>query len=175
MNSTTCRPAMGVMLALASAVLAFLPGCLGYRVGSTLPSHLRSVAVLGFQNNTGEPQLESEIARATLQEFQREGQLQIADAGEADILLNGRLVRYALEPMRYDRDRPRTASEYRVVIRAEFDAVERATGRVIVKSVAQGDATLPAGGDLVTARRNAMPEAARRLAHEIVNGVVSAW
>jgi hypothetical protein len=150
-------------------------GCIGYRVGTTLPPHLRSIAMETFKNRTGEPLLETEVTRATLQELQREGQLSVADAGQGDILLYGTIVGYRLEPMRYERDRPQSVREYRVVIRAAIQAVERANGKTVVDTVVEGDATLPAGGDLVTARRTAMPEAARQLAHEIVSAVVSAW
>ncbi len=167
----------GTLLSLlALAVLpSLLAGCLGYRVGTTLPPHLKTVAVEHYLNKTGEPQLEAEVTRAVLQEFQREGQLRIVDAPQADIILSGDLVRYTLEPMRYDRDRPRTVREYRAVIRAEYLAVERVSGKIVAKGTVEGDATLPTGGDLVTARRGAMPEAARQLAHEIVTAVVSAW
>ncbi len=159
----------GLLAVLLSA------GCIGYQVGTTLPPHLRSISVETFKNRTGEPLIETEVTRATLQELQREGQLTVAESKQADILLFGTIVGYRLEPMRYERDRPQSVREYRVVIRAAIQAVERVSGKPVVDTVVEGDATLPAGGDLVTARRTAMPEAARQLAHEIVNSVVSAW
>jgi hypothetical protein len=159
----------------AALLLAAAAGCARYRIGTTLPPHLRTIAVEPFRNETDEPLLETETTRAVLQEIQREGQLKIADRQSAAIRLTGTLVSYRLEPMRYDQNRPESVREYRVVIRAAVEAVERASGRRIVEAVVEGDATLPVQGDLVTARRGAMPEAARQLAHEIVNAVVSAW
>ncbi|MDD5706059.1 MAG: LptE family protein [Kiritimatiellae bacterium] len=161
-------------LPLLAALLA-VAGCASYRVGTTLPPGLRTISVDTFLNRTGEPLIETEVTRATLQELQREGQLELVGKDDAAIRLVGTVVSYRLEPMRYERDRPRTVREYRVVIRAAIKATQRAGNKTIVDTVVQGDATLPAGGDLISARRSAMPEAARQLAHEIVNAVVSAW
>jgi hypothetical protein len=152
-----------------------LSGCMNYQVGTTLPRHLRTIAVEPFKNESGEPNLETELQRAIRQEIQREGQLRLLDADAAAIHLRGTLLSYSLDPMRYDQNRPKTVSEYRVVVRARIEAVEAATGDVLVAQTVVGDSTLRAAGDLATARRTALPEAARQAAHEIVNAVVSAW
>ena len=161
------------LLALLATLL--LSGCLNYRVGTTLPPHLRSINVSLFANSSGEPNLETELQRALLQEIQREGQLKLLDAESAAIHLNGTIISYSLEPMRYDKDRPKTVAEYRTIIRAQIKATDSTNGKTIVSRTVVGDSTLATGGDLMTARRTALPEAARQLAHEIVNTVVSAW
>ena len=152
-----------------------LAGCVNYQVGTTLPRHLRTIMVEPFANESGEPNLETELQRAIRQEIQREGQLRLQSAETAAIHLRGTLLSYRLDPMRYDQNRPKTVAEYRVVVRARIEAVEAATGKAIVAQTVVGDATLRAAGDLTTARRAALPEAARQAAHEIVNAVVSAW
>jgi len=119
--------------------------------------------------------ISEEEARERRQEIQREGQLRLQSAETAAIRLRGTLLSYRLDPMRYDQNRPKTVAEYRVVVRARIEAVEAATGKAIVAQTVVGDATLRAAGDLTTARRAALPEAARQAAHEIVNAVVSAW
>ncbi len=160
--------------ALLLTVLA-LAGCAQYRVGTTLPRHLRTISVETFRNESGEPQLETEVTRAILQEFQREGQLELLDPQAAAIRLTGAVVGYSLEPMRFDQNRPKTVSEYRILVKASIKAVETKTGNIIVEQTVIGDSTLKAGGDLMTLRRMALPAAAKQVAHEIVNAVVSAW
>ena len=160
--------------AVALALLA-AGGCAGYRIGTTLPAHLRSISVENFVNESGEPRLETELSRAVLREIQREGQLRLAQPPDAAILLTGTIKSYSLEPMRYDQNRPKSVSEYRVVIRVAIRAIEARTGNLIVEQTVVGDTTLTTGGDLTTLRRMALPAAARQAAHEIVNAVVSAW
>lgn len=161
-------------LALVLAAVA-TAGCANYQVGTTLPRHLRTISVETFKNECGEPHLDTEVARAILQEIQREGQLRLQDPRQAAIHLSGSLLTYTLEPMRYDPNRPRTVSEYRIIVKARLKAVEAKTGKVIVEQTVTGDATLKTGGDLTSLRRMALPEAAKQVAHEIVNAVVSAW
>ena len=52
------RQAMVLLIAL----VPLLGGCLGYRLGTTLPPGIRSLHVPTFVNLTGEPGLESETA-----------------------------------------------------------------------------------------------------------------
>ena len=120
-----------IRLALPLAVLA-TAGCANYRVGTTLPSHLRTISVETFKNECGEPYLDTEVARAIRQEIQREGQLKLLNPQQAAILLSGALVSYTLEPMRFDPNRPRTVSEYHIIVKARLRAVEAKTGKVIV-------------------------------------------
>ncbi len=113
--------------------------------------------------------------RALRQEIQREGQLSLADPATAAIRLDGTIISYKLSPMRYDQDRPKTVAEYRIEIKVRINAVDRATGNSVVQDVVIGDTTVRTGGDLMAARRNALPAATKQAAHEIVNAIVSAW
>ncbi len=162
-------------LFIASLALLLQSGCYNYRVGTTLPANMRTVVVETFANESGEPNLEHELQRALRQEIQREGQLRLVAPELAAIKLNGTILSYSLAPMRYDHDRPKTVAEYRVEIKVRVEAVERATGKPVAKQTVIGDTTLQVGGDLMTARRTALPAATRQAAHEIINVVVSAW
>lgn len=160
----------------AAAVLAVLVGgCAGYRLGSTLPPGIRSVYVPTFVNRTGEPLLEATATAATLQEIQRDGTLALGEAGGADAILEVTLDRLVLEPLRYQRDRGKTTSEYRLRIRAELTFKERRSGKVLSQRKVEGEATFPPLGDLASGKRQAIPTAARDLAHDIVESVVEYW
>lgn len=159
-----------------SAFLSFFCGCGIYHIGSTLPEELKTVSVATFKNSTGEPQIESVIANSVIQEFQRDGRLAVcAYPEEADINVTGELKSYRLESMIYDANQPKTTKEYKAEIKAEVIAVNRSTGKLILKRVVKGYTTLSAAGDLVTARRNVLPDAARDLARETVSAIVTAW
>ena len=158
-----------------SLAFSFLVGCANYRIGTTLPEHLKTVYVETLRNQTGEPQIETTITAAILREFQRDGQLKVVDREDADVLVSGTLKVYKLEPMRYDRNSPKTTLEYRAIVHADILAMDQVEGRRLVRQSVSGSTKMGAAGDLVTARRNALPDVAEDLAGEIVDAVISAW
>jgi len=163
----------GLLPAVACSMI--LAGCAGYQLGTTLPPDIKSVHVPRFVNRTGEPLVENETTAATLQEIQRDGSLTIADAGRADTVLEVTLTRYRLEPLRYERDNVRTTREYRLRLTATLVFKRRGSNATLLERTVQGEATFLPQGDLTSAKRNALPEAARDLAHDIVESVVEYW
>jgi hypothetical protein len=170
--ATSARPAI---CAAAAVALLAAAGCRNYFLGSTLPPDLHTISVPTFANRSGEPDIESSVTRAVLQEFQRDGALRLAPGGEGDIELTGAVVSSRLDPVRYTRSNRLATDEYRLILRAEVTAKVRATGRTLFNGVVEGDTLFRAAGDLNTARRTAMAPATRDLAHEVVNAVLSAW
>ena len=69
-------------------------GCLYGFAGGGLPPHIRTVAILPFDNQTTEPALTKEVNDAVLEAFQ--GRLGLRPAGEsnADAVVRGKVVRY---------------------------------------------------------------------------------
>ena len=163
-------------VATAVAALALcIVGCAGYQLGSTLPPHLKTIAVPAFTNQSGELDIEAAVTRATLKEFQRDGTLRVASIDNADIVLEGKIISCEFEAVRYQRGNSLRAEEQRMTVRCEIVATERATGKVICKGTVSGDSTFVSNGDMTTAKRTAMRPAAEDVAHEIVNAVISAW
>ncbi len=160
---------------LAIAATTLLTSCANYQLGTTLPPHLRTISVGTFQNASDEPQIETAITAAALREFQRDGQLKVKDAEEADILLTGVIADYTLNPVRSNRNDPKSTAEYKAVVTMRIKAVERATGRKIAEQTVAGSKTFDAAGDLMSARRSVLPDVSRDLARKIVDAVISAW
>lgn len=172
---TKSRGIRSCVWATLALCLVLMQGCVGYRLGSTLPPGIKSVHVPTFQNKTGEPLLEAETTGATLREVQKDGTLRIADESRADALLEVTLTRFTLEPLRYERDRAKTTDEYRMRIRAELIFSSKRDGSVLSKRTVEGEATFEPGGSLTSAKRAALPEAAKDLAHDIVESIVEYW
>lgn len=78
-------------VALPAALLA---GCLYGFAGGGLPSHIRTAAILPFDNQTAEPALTQEVTEAVVQAI--EGRLGLRSASEAtaDAVVRGSIVRY---------------------------------------------------------------------------------
>jgi len=157
-------------------LLAVATGCAGYRLGSTLPPGVVSVFVPVVVNDTGEPGLETAATSAMIEEIQLDGSLKIAAKDKADSILEIRLRRYTLAPLRYRKDQTTTALEYRLTLIATVVLRRTSDNQVIYTSdTVSGFTTFDALTDLPSARRNALPDAAKDLAHRVVRSVTEFW
>ncbi len=163
-------------LVLPGTVIVVLCGCFGYRLGSTLPSDIKTVHVPTFLNKSSEPQLEGETSRAAVEEFQKDGTLRIAGADQADSVVEVTLLSCKLEPVRFEKDNRKTPSEYRMRILAEVVFKRARSGDVLLKPrKIEGETTFVPVGDLSSSKQSALPKAARDLAHKIVVVVAEYW
>ncbi|MGQ9662952.1 MAG: LPS assembly lipoprotein LptE, partial [Kiritimatiellia bacterium] len=153
---------------LLLGLIIVLAGCAGYRLGSSLPPGVRTVMVPTSVNNTGEPQIENEVTRAVIREIQNEGSLRVVEAGYADAVLQVTLIRCWVEPLRYERDNPKAAAEYRLCIQAEVALIRSGTRERILTRRAEGKASFLATTDPQTAKLAVLPSAAADLARAIV-------
>jgi hypothetical protein len=156
-------------------VLGMGAGCVGYRLGTTLPPGIASIYIPTFENNTDEPRLETETTRAAIQEFQRDGTLKIAGERDADARLDVVLLKFELLPLRYEKDQSRTTREYRMLIRAKVTVTRTDNGEVLAERTVVGDEEFDFFGDLATSKIQNLPEAAEDLAHRIVELIVEYW
>lgn len=165
-----------IVAALAGGLGAsLLSGCAGYRLGTTLPAGISRVHVPTFINNTAEPLIETVTTRATIQRFQQDGTVKVAGLETADARIDVTLVRFTLEPLRYDADRNRSAEEYRMRITADLVFTRLSDQRVLMSQRVQGDATFDFAGDMASSKATALPSAADDLARDIVESVVEFW
>ena len=158
-----------LLLAFAAA------GCVGYRLGSTLPPGINTVYVQPAVNRSPEPLIETDVTRAVIERFQRDGLLKVVDREAADVILEITLQEMRLEPLRYERDQTKPASDYRMTLMADMVLIRTETGINMIDSQAIGESTFFAGSDLNTSRRAAIPDAAQDLARRIVTQITEYW
>ena len=82
----------------SSLILAALPiaisGCLYGFAGGGLPSHIRTVAILPFDNRTAEPQLTQEVSEAVREAVEQRLGLRPASEATADAVVRGTISQY---------------------------------------------------------------------------------
>jgi hypothetical protein len=101
-------------LLLAAFVLAAVAGC-GYTIGGSLPSHIRTVGVPVFGNQTAEPGVEGLITRAIVEAFSTNGRLRVVAPSDADSVLQGEVADYQVYSIAFD---PRAnVRQYRLVVK----------------------------------------------------------
>jgi outer membrane lipopolysaccharide assembly protein LptE/RlpB len=86
---------------VAAALLA--AGC-GYTLRGTLPSHINTIAVPIFKNQTREPGVESIVTRAVVEAFSTNGRLRVVGTREADAILDGEITGYSIGSIAFDKD-----------------------------------------------------------------------
>jgi len=105
-------------LAIA-ALIALTAGC-GYTVGGNLPSHVRTVAVPIFRNRTQEPAIESVITSAVVNAFASNGRLKVVPVQQADSLLDGEIIGYAVDSIAFDQSINAQVFRLRVTLNVQF-------------------------------------------------------
>ncbi len=71
--------------------------CLYGFAGGGLPPHIRTVAILPFDNQTPDPQLTVEVTNAVREAFESRLGLRLAGEATADAVVRGAIVRYEPE------------------------------------------------------------------------------
>lgn len=164
--------AITLVLAL---IMPVLPGCVGYRLGSTLPPDIKSVYVRLFINKCNEPLLEVDTTNATIAEFQQDGTLRIMPAGEADVILETTLTALTLTPLRFEQTDRAKPNEYRLTLHVSFVLKRAKTREIVTEASVIGESTFVYAGNLNSAKRAAIPPASADLAKRIVEKVVEIW
>lgn len=105
---------------VAVLILASLAGGCGYAIGlgGNLPNHIKTVAVPIFVNSTQQPAIESVITAAVVNAFVTSGRLKVVPVNQADSILEGNIVGYALDSIAYN---PQiNITEYRLRVRVNI-------------------------------------------------------
>ncbi|MFH1475925.1 MAG: LptE family protein [Verrucomicrobiota bacterium] len=164
------------MLLGMALVLLTMPGCVGYRLGSTLPPDVKAIYVRLFINKCNEPFLEIDTTNAAIAEFQKDGTLRIVPRDEADVVLETTLNALTLTPLRYDqitdKDKP---NEYRLTLQVSFVLKRAKSGEIMNEASVVGESTFVFIGNLNSSKRAAIPAASEDLAKRIVEKVVETW
>ncbi|MBU4366224.1 MAG: hypothetical protein KKF10_03750 [Verrucomicrobia bacterium] len=163
------------MLLGMALVLLTLPGCVGYRLGSTLPPDVKAIYVHLFINRCNEPLLEIDTTNATIAEFQKDGTLRIVPKGEADVLLETTLNAMTLTPLRYSKTDKVKPNEYRLTLHVSFVLKRAKTREIMNEAAVIGESTFVFVGNLNSSKRAAIPAASEDLAKRIVEKVVETW
>ena len=127
------RPGVFARSALALAVAASCGGCLyGFR-GGGLPGHIRSVAVLPFDNRTGEPALTQEVYEAVREAVERRLGLRSVSEADADAVVRGEIVRYEPDfPLAYQSEQGRVeVTRRQVQITVNVEIMDQRLGRAL--------------------------------------------
>lgn len=164
----------GVRSVLLALVLA-AAGCgfpYGF-AGGGLPSHVKSMAVLPFENETSAPELQRELHEVLRRELR--SRLGVRDAAEsrADAVVRGTIRSYDVDvPVAYSADRSQSVTATRKLqITIDIEIVDQTNGKVLWQR-----SGLRADGDYAErAEAEGRRAAINKIVNDIVEGAQSQW
>ncbi|MDP8259509.1 MAG: LptE family protein [Candidatus Gygaella obscura] len=179
----------GIVLALAVVFMAVNLSACGYSAsGANLPAGIKTIHVSPFKNRidiTSEvttfnryrsyrPLLEVDIRNSVIDRFLLDGALKIDNSENADWILEGELVEFRKDALKYGSD-DETVREYRINIVVNLSLFDR-EGRIIWGEPGfTGDTTYFTQGANAKSEVTAIDDALTDLARRIVERVVEDW
>lgn len=162
------RAFLGATLALTSACFAGY----GFQAGG-LPRHIRTAAVLPFENETPLSELQSELTEVVRTQLQRRLGVRNAPEERADAIVRGTIVRYDPDvPVAFSAD-PNQGSTARrkLSLVVDVEIVDQSDGTMLFQQRGlRGEGEYSEGAE-AAGRRDAI----NRIVTQIVEGAQSQW
>ncbi len=144
---------------LILAVGWLFAGCAGYHVGTTNGERAgeRSIQVNFFKNSTPQPRLIEALNHSLRKALQQDGTYHLSTHGDADIIVNGEILKYDRPPLSYQPGDILTVRDYQLSITVHLTATERISGKKLVERDVRGTTTVTITLDQGSAERQALP------------------
>ena len=157
-----------------SLVLVALTACIPYGfTGGGLPSHIRTVAIVPFENQTATPDLPRELSDALRTRLHDRLGLRDASESKANAVVRGTVQRYEIDiPIGYSANNKQQTSAQRLLqLVVDIEMVDQVTGKTLWQRkglVAEGK--YEERGE-ATGRKQAID----RIVNEVIDGAQSQW
>jgi len=165
------------LVGLMVMMMLSLAGCTGKQPMSVLPTYIKKIAVNNFSSNSVQYGIEDKLTKKVIDEFLRDGRLEISKAEEADALLTGVIVRYELAPVSYDAQS--IIEQYKLYIGVDITFKDQVQGTTLwTESNIHEDYTYyvtAKAGQLVETENDAQEAVTDLLSRDIVRRTVVGW
>lgn len=157
-----------------SLVLVALTACIPYGfTGGGLPSHIRTVAIVPFENQTATPELPREITDALRTRLHDRLGLRDASEARANAVVRGTVQRYEIDiPIAYSANNKSTTSAKRMLeLVVDIEMVDQVTG----KTLWQRKGLLVQGQYEERGEAVGRQQAIDRIVNDVIEGAQSQW
>ena len=157
------------------ALLTLVAGC-GIRYGfsaGAFPSHVKTMAVLPFENQTSAPELQNELFDNMRRELQKRLGVRDAVQEKADALVRGSIVSYDADvPVAFSADpRQAVSARRKLQITVDVEILDQTTGKVLWQQRGlRGE-----GEYAERAEQDGRRQAINKIVNDIVEGAQSQW
>lgn len=159
-----------LLVALLSVTVT---GCLYGFAGGGLPTHIRTVAVMPFDNETATPEVPRELQEALRRGMQDRLGLRDAPEDRASAVVRGTVTRYELDiPVGFSANpNQATSARRRLRVLVDIEIVDQVTGKVLWQKTGVSAEGEYADRGEAEGRRQAID----RIVTEIIEGAQSQW
>ena len=150
-------------------------GC-GYHLvgyGSSLPAHIKTIAIPTFKNSSIEPNIHRDATDSIRRAFIADGRLKLIGTRRADLIIKGTLINYQLQPVSFSAQD--TVDEYIIRLGTQIEAYDRIKKRILFKQEfnTQWDYRVTSSViDSESAKNTALIEAFNDLADRLVSIII---
>ena len=169
------------MFRLAAFIsFCFLSGC-GYTQHAHLPNDIKTIAIPTFKNEIPpkeqfayRPGLEIELTNAIRDRFIFDGNLKVVDETKADAILQGAVISYEQEGLRFDH--LESVQEYRLFLVIRFKLIDQRTKKVLIEEPNfSGRSEFFVSRSPTSTRKASANSATFDLARSLVDRIVEEW
>ena len=157
-----------------SLVLLAQTSCIPYGfTGGGLPSHIRTVAIVPFENQTATPELPRQLSDALRTSFHDRLGLRDASEAKASAIVRGTIQRYETDiPIGFSANNRQTTSASRLLqLVIDIEMVDQVTG----KTLWQRKGLLGEGQYEERGEPQGRKQAIDRIVNDVVQGAQSQW
>jgi hypothetical protein len=157
-----------------SILVLGMVGCLPYGfAGGGLPSHIRTVAVIPFENLTSVPELQQELSVVLRAQLRDRLGLREAAESRASALVRGTIQRYEADiPIGYSAtNKNQTSARRQLQISVDIEMVDQVTG----KTLWQQKGLMREGQYEERGEARGRREAIDRIVNDVIQGAQSQW
>ena len=140
--------------------------------GSSVPPHIKTVAIPLFEDQTSEFQIKEQLTDAVIEEITRDNTLKIATEAQADAIIYGKIVSISDQASTYDANEQ--VESYRVYITVNVEVKDVKLAKNMWKEPLRqwGEYSIDPTTD---ARQAGIEIAIKKIAEDILNKTVSGW
>ncbi len=153
--------------------LLLLAGCLYKFSGGGLPGHIKTVAVLPFENQTAATELTLELSTALRKAMESRLGLRDASEARANAVVRGSITKYEPDvPVAFSADPTQaTSARRRLQISVDVEIVDQTTGKTLWERKG-----LSAEGEYAERNENeGRKQALERIVNDVIDGAQSQW
>lgn len=165
-------------LALLCGAVLSLNSCAGYHLGAEKPgklAHVTKLAVPVFRNMTLEPRSAVLVTNNVVRQFQLDGTYKIVDAQNADAVLKGTITKFQRRQLRSARNNTLRTRELELRVYVDYTVEESGSGAVLARGTVDGSTSVFLDPNFQLSERQAIDDAAHRLAEELVSRLAEGW
>jgi hypothetical protein len=158
-----------------SLSVILMVGCSSYHLGEVHDPGFKKIYIENFRSEIDEPELENLVSTSIVQQFQKDGTIEVTDRDQADVILRGTIDHFELTPMRYSRQNELTTTQASMTIGARYTLTKKGQSTPYQKLRAEGSTLFFVGSDIQSDKRQGVPLAAQDLGRHIVTNLVDGW